>query len=141
MWQTKKFHELTTLELWQIYYLRTAIFVVEQNCPYQEVDEQDLSATHLFAKHNENLTAYCRIINDEDYVKIGRVIVAKEARGSGFARKLMLQAIEFAQKQAKPIKIQAQSYLQSFYKSLGFQATSEVYLEDGIPHLDMVYNV
>lgn len=140
MWYCKAFSQLSTRELFEIYKLRTAVFVVEQNCPYQKVDELDLIATHLFAKNNENLTAYCRIIPCEDYIKIGRVLVAKEYRGAGLARELMLQAVEFAKKSAKPIKIQAQSYLQGFYKSLGFAATSGIYLEDNIPHLDMVFN-
>ncbi|WP_373742116.1 GNAT family N-acetyltransferase [Neisseria sp.] len=140
MWHIKSFAELTTLELWQIYHLRTAVFVVEQHCPYQEVDEADLSAIHLFAKNHEKPIAYSRIIHCEDCVKIGRVVVAVEARGSGLARELMSQAVKFAEKFAKPIKIQAQSYLQGFYESFGFNAASEIYLEDGIPHLDMFLN-
>ncbi|WGE31922.1 GNAT family N-acetyltransferase [Actinobacillus genomosp. 2] len=137
MWINKTFTDLSTLELFEIYKLRTEVFVVEQNCPYQEVDNLDLIATHLFAKNCENLTAYARIIPNQDYVQIGRVLVAKEYRGSGLARELMLQAVEIASSYDQPIKIQAQAYLQSFYESLGFIAISDIYLEDGIPHLDM----
>lgn len=138
MWQIKSFAELSTAELFAIYKARTAVFVVEQHCPYQEVDDKDLIATHIFAKKGKDLTAYCRVIPSEDKVHIGRVLVAQSARGTGLARELMLQAVGFAKISAKPIHIQAQAYLQDFYQSLGFQAVSEIYLEDGIEHLDMV---
>ncbi|WP_150540291.1 GNAT family N-acetyltransferase [Actinobacillus vicugnae] len=138
MWQVKSFEQLSVFELFEIYKLRVAVFVVEQNCPYQEVDDLDLTAIHLFAKKAEKLTAYARIMPSENYTKIGRVIVSCDARGNGLARKLMQQAVEIAKRFAKPIGIQAQSSLISFYQSLGFQACSEIYLEDGIPHLDMV---
>ncbi|AHG72544.1 Acetyltransferase [Mannheimia sp. USDA-ARS-USMARC-1261] len=119
-WQAKTFGQLSTQELFEIYKLRTAVFVVEQNCPYQEVDDKDLQAVHFFAKNAKNLTAYCRLIPSDDGVHIGRVLVVKEARG-------------------QPVHVQAQSYLQGFYESFGFKAVSGVYLEDGIPHLDMVW--
>lgn len=89
MWHIKTFQNLTAFELWKIYQLRVAVFVVEQNCAYQEVDEKDLKALHLFAKNSQKLTAYCRIIPEQDGVHIGRVLVTKEARGTGLAKKLM----------------------------------------------------
>ncbi|WGE60339.1 GNAT family N-acetyltransferase [Actinobacillus equuli] len=138
-WQTKSFEQLSTTELFEIYKLRTAVFVVEQDCPYQEVDDKDLISYHHFAKKQQNLTAYCRIFLQEDGVHIGRVLVAIEARGSGLARELMQTAIAYA-KQTWPqhtIYIQAQSHLAQFYQSLGFSAISDVYLEDNIPHPDM----
>lgn len=138
-WQTKSFEQLSTTELFEIYKLRTAVFVVEQDCPYQEVDDKDLISYHHFAKKQQNLTAYCRIFLQEDGVHIGRVLVAIEARSSGLARELMQTAIAYA-KQTWPqhtIYIQAQSHLARFYQSLGFSAISDVYLEDNIPHLDM----
>ncbi|QLB14161.1 GCN5 family acetyltransferase [Mannheimia granulomatis] len=140
-WQAKKFNELSTQELFEIYKLRTAVFVVEQNCPYQEVDDKDLQAVHFFAKNANILTAYCRLIPGDDGVHIGRVLVAKENRGSGLARELVQKAMDYSHEHspAQPIHAQAQSYLQCFYESFGFRAVSGVYLEDGIPHLDMVW--
>ena len=142
MWQLKAFSELSTQELFEIYQVRVAVFVVEQNCAYQEVDEKDLKALHLFAKNSQKLTAYCRIIPEQDGVHIGRVLVIKEVRGTGLAKKLMTQALAVYQQQwqSEKVYVQAQAYLQDFYQSLGFKPISEVYLEDGIPHLDMILN-
>lgn len=142
IWQAKTFNELSTLELFEIYKLRTAVFVVEQNCPYQEVDNKDLQAVHLFAKNAKNLTAYCRLIPEQDGIHIGRVCVAQNARGSGLARELIQKAMDYCVLHFpnQPIHAQAQSYLQGFYESFGFQAVSAVYWEDGIPHLDMILN-
>ncbi|AWW33433.1 GNAT family N-acetyltransferase [Mannheimia varigena] len=141
-WKGKTFEQLTTTELFEIYKVRTAVFVVEQNCPYQEVDDKDLQAVHFFAKNAKNLTAYCRLIPAEDGVHIGRVLVVKEQRGEGLARELVQKAMDYCREHfpSQPIHAQAQSYLQEFYEGFGFQAVSEVYLEDGIEHLDMVYS-
>lgn len=141
-WQTKLFDELSTRELFDIYTARTAIFIVEQSCPYQEVDNKDLQAVHLFAKKHQDLTAYCRLIPDLDGIHIGRVLVIKERRGSGLAKELLKNAINYCNQyyQHQPLHVQAQSYLQTFYESFGFKAVSAIYLEDGIPHLDMVLN-
>ena len=139
-WHAKRFNELSTQELFEIYHARTAVFVVEQNCAYQEVDHKDLQAVHLFAKNATNLTAYCRLIPADDGVHIGRVLVAKGNRGSGLARELVQKAMDYCGEHfpTQPIHAQAQSYLQAFCESFGFKAVSAVYLEDGIPHLDMV---
>ncbi|AHG85673.1 Acetyltransferase [Bibersteinia trehalosi USDA-ARS-USMARC-190] len=141
-WHAKTFAELSSLDLFEIYHARTAVFVVEQNCAYQEVDDKDLQAVHFFAKNANNLTAYCRLIPSDDSVYIGRVLVVNQFRGTGLARELVQKAIAYCQKYfpAQPIHAQAQSYLQAFYESFGFKAVSAVYLEDGIPHLDMVKN-
>ncbi|OOH88595.1 GNAT family N-acetyltransferase [Pasteurellaceae bacterium 15-036681] len=136
MWQLKTFDQLTTYELFEIYKARVAIFVVEQNCAYPEVDDKDLIATHLFAKQGEKLTAYCRIIPEQDGIHIGRVLIDEQARGQGLARKLMKTALSHCDK-TQDIYVQAQAHLQDFYSSLGFKPISAVYLEDGIPHLDM----
>lgn len=138
-WSLKAFHALSPREIWQIYKSRVDVFVVEQSCVYPEVDEQDLHALHLFAECEGQLAAYCRIIACDE-VKIGRVLVVPQARGQGLARELMRRAL--AEVEVKfpqcEIRIQAQLYLQAFYESLGFQAVSDDYLEDGIPHIDMV---
>ncbi|MGY3778637.1 GNAT family N-acetyltransferase [Isobaculum melis] len=139
-WQVKKFDELSTRELFEIYYARTEIFVVEQNCPYQEVDYADLISTHVFQTEDERVIAYARIIPEEDGIHFGRVIVKKEARGNGLAKALIsevLTQIEYTYPN-QPVKIQAQAYLEAFYGSFGFKAVSEPYLEDDIPHIDMV---
>ncbi|HGO5824575.1 TPA: GNAT family N-acetyltransferase [Mannheimia haemolytica] len=141
-WHAKRFDELSTQELFEIYHARTAVFVVEQNCAYQEVDHKDLQAVHFFAKNAKNLTAYCRLIPADDGMHIGRVLVVNQFRGSGLARELVQKAIDYCQEHfpAHPIHAQAQSYLQTFYEIFGFKAVSAVYLEDGIEHLDMVKN-
>lgn len=140
MWQLKAFNELSVQELFDIYQARVAVFVVEQNCAYQEVDNKDLQALHLFTKKSQKVTAYCRIIPETDGIHIGRVLVTKEARGSGLARTLMEQALQICHQkwQNEKVYVQAQAYLQDFYQSFGFKPVSAVYLEDGIPHLDMV---
>lgn len=141
-WHAKTFAELSSLDLFEIYHARTAVFVVEQNCAYQEVDDKDLQAVHFFAKNANNLTAYCRLIPSDDGVHIGRVLVVKQFRGAGLAKELVQKAMDYCGEHfpAQPIHAQAQSYLQAFYESFGFKAVSEVYLEGGIAHLDMVKN-
>ncbi|MFC0322990.1 GNAT family N-acetyltransferase [Gallibacterium melopsittaci] len=135
----KKFDQLTTHELFQIYQARTAVFVVEQQCPYQEVDEIDLSAMHLWLTDQQKLVAYARIYLDQNIVHFGRVLVITSHRGYGIARQLLVHLLDFIQHTFpnQPITIQAQHYLQAFYAQFGFVATSEVYLEDNIPHIDM----
>ncbi|MRN39212.1 GNAT family N-acetyltransferase [Neisseria sp. N95_16] len=140
-WHIKVFTELSHLELWQIYKSRVDVFVVEQNCPYPEVDEKDLHALHVFAEQDGQLAAYCRIIAEEVLVKIGRVLVVSSFRELGLGRVLMQQALQAVQQRfpQQEIHIQAQLYLQRFYESLGFHKVSDEYLEDGIPHIDMVW--
>lgn len=138
----KSFAELTTTELFRIYQLRVAVFVVEQDCVYQEVDDDDLIAQHLFRTDDVGqVLAYARLIPEPNQVRIGRVLVAASAHKHGAGRELVTEAIAAAREtypEAQQIVIQAQAYLQKFYASFGFTPTSEVYLETGIPHLDMV---
>ncbi|MFZ7216373.1 GNAT family N-acetyltransferase [Avibacterium avium] len=138
-WNVKTFAELSTAELFAIYQIRTAVFVVEQQCAYQEVDHWDQSAVHFWQEFDGKICAYCRIIPQDDGVHIGRVIVAQHARGKGLAKELVRQALDYCQQHwtTQPVLIQAQIYLRNFYQSFGFQAISTEYLEDGIPHLDM----
>lgn len=140
--QRKTFSALTTSELFHIYQLRVAVFVVEQDCVYQEVDDEDQIAQHLFRTDTAgNVLAYARLIPEPQAIRIGRVVVAPAARKHGAGRELVAAAIAAAKVMdptATKIVIQAQAYLQKFYASFGFQPTSEVYLETGIPHLDMV---
>ncbi|OBX06367.1 acetyltransferase [Gallibacterium salpingitidis] len=135
----KTFSQLTTTELFQIYQARTAIFVVEQQCPYQEVDHIDCIATHLWFTIDQQLVAYARIYQQQEEIHFGRVLVMPEYRGQGIAKQLITQVLTFIQQTSPklPIVIQAQHYLQAFYQHFGFVATSTVYLEDNIPHIDM----
>ncbi|MFD0898117.1 GNAT family N-acetyltransferase [Loigolactobacillus binensis] len=138
----KKTSELTNFELLDILKARTAVFVVEQNCPYQEVDDQDYTALHVMLKVQDQLAAYARIIPHQDNVHIsfGRVLVVKAFRGQQLGRQLVTATIA-ATKRYFPdqaIKIAGQSYLKAFYMSFGFKPVSAVYLEDNIPHIDFV---
>ncbi|MGL5329009.1 MAG: GNAT family N-acetyltransferase [Peptostreptococcaceae bacterium] len=144
-WKIKKFEELSTKELYEILKLRAEVFVVEQNCVYQDVDSKDEKSYHLFLEENNTLVAYSRIIPRKisyDEVSIGRVIIKKAHRGSGLAKEMMLNAIDFIKNSMneESIRISAQAYLIDFYKSVGFKEVSEIYLEDDIEHIEMLYN-
>ena len=140
----KKFSELENNELYQILELRSEVFVVEQNCAYNDVDNKDQDAYHLLLEDNKKIVAGLRILKkgvSYDQISIGRVVVSKTHRGLGIAKEMMLKAIEFIENDLneKEIKISAQAYLIEFYKSIGFVEVSQVYLEDDIPHIDMLY--
>lgn len=142
-WSIKKFGELTSLELYKIMQLRNEVFVVEQNCPYQDADNKDLKSYHFMGWEDDKLVAYTRILPpgvSYTEASIGRVVSSPSARGNGIGRKLMTGSIEQVRHLfgEVPVKIGAQLYLQKFYTSLGFQQTSAVYLEDGIEHIEMV---
>lgn len=142
----KKFSELTVEELYDILRLRSEIFVVEQQCIYQDMDGKDGLALHLFERDPSNglLIAYCRIFGPgamhPEHSSIGRVVVKKEYRGAGVATKLMNHAIDYTKRSFPnfPIKISAQNYLLDFYTSLSFRPVGDSYLEDGIPHTAMI---
>lgn len=144
-WKIKKFEELTTLELHNIVRERINVFVVEQNCIYEELDGLDLKSYHLFKEENNNVIAYLRIIPKGlvyNEVAIGRVLTVKEYRGNGIFTELMEKAINFIENELneKSIKISAQEYLRKAYGKFGFKEVSEVYLDVNIPHVEMVYN-
>ena len=142
-WKIKSFEELTTAELYAILHLRSEVFVIEQNCAYQDLDYSDQKALHLMGTDDNGvLLAYTRIFGPGikyTEASIGRVVTSPLARGKGAGRELMERSIaELQQHYGKiPIKIGAQQYLQKFYGALGFEQTSEMYLEDGIPHIEM----
>lgn len=145
-WKLKRFNELTVEEIYNILALRNEVFIVEQECAFLDCDNKDLNSYHLFFEENGEIVAYLRILKkgvSYDQVSIGRVVVKKNYRGKGISRKMMLKAIEFIENNLKEntIKIQAQVYLLNFYSSLGFKAVSEEYLEDNIPHIDMMNRV
>ncbi|MHA7098812.1 GNAT family N-acetyltransferase [Priestia aryabhattai] len=142
-WKLKKFDDLTNIELYNLLKERTLVFVVEQNCPYLEVDGKDPFSYHLFKEDNGKIVAYLRIVPEDvayQEISIGRVFVKKEYRGQGIADELLKKGLDFILNELKEttVKIQAQEYLRKFYISFGFQAISETYLEDNIPHIDML---
>lgn len=143
-WTCKPFAELTVDELYRIVQLRNAVFVVEQNCPYQDADDKDQHCLHVCGWHNGILVGYARLvpkgISYEAYISIGRVVTATVVRGSGAGKALLQKAIEdcYAAYEQQPIKISAQLYLKRFYESFGFEQVSEVYLEDNIEHIAMI---
>lgn len=131
------------LELYEIIKDRESVFVVEQNCPYQETDDLDPYAWHLSGVVEGELAAYARVVDPgikNTQPSIGRVMTVKKFRAKGIGRALMQEAIKFTELKfpGKEIKISAQVYLQQFYESLGFQASGESFDEDGIPHIDMI---
>ncbi len=143
--QMKYFDELNNSELYKILKVRNEIFVVEQNCVYQDCDGKDQWAYHLYFEENGEIIAYLRILEkgiSYDEISIGRVLVKENQRKKSLARKLMLKAIDFIESSLNEtsIRISAQQYLVEFYKSLGFSAVSEMYLEDDIPHQEMLYS-
>ncbi len=141
---TKTFNELTTDELYKILRLRNEVFILEQECPYQDIDDKDSESYHMFLKENNEIIAYLRIIKkgiSYKQISIGRVVVKKDYRSKGIAKDMLLKCLDFIENNLgeKEIKIQAQSYLYEFYSSLGFKKISDIYLEDNIPHMDMLY--
>ncbi|HSJ38946.1 MAG TPA: GNAT family N-acetyltransferase [Planococcus sp. (in: firmicutes)] len=141
-WKLYKFEELTAAELYEMLKLRVDVFVVEQKCPYPELDNLDQQSVHLAYKENGEILAYARLVPAElkyGVPSIGRVIVSSDARGRGLARELVRRSIDFIFTEWKPeeIRLQGQLYLKEFYQSFGFNPISDVYDEDGIPHLDM----
>jgi ElaA protein len=143
-WELKKFKELKVEEIYKILEIRSEVFIVEQQCAYQDCDGKDKNAYHLYLQDNDKIIAYLRILNkgvSYDEISIGRVLVHKNYRSKGISREMMLKAINFIELNLneKEIKLQAQSYLVNFYGSLGFKETSNEYLEDNIPHIDMLY--
>ena len=139
----KKFSELSIEELYQILRLRSEVFVVEQDCVYQDLDNKDQISVHIFIKEKNEIVAYTRIFKSGDYYKnpsIGRVVVSKKNRGKELGKKIMISSIDYIQENLKGDKIElsAQKYLDKFYKDLGFYKIGEDYLEDGIPHQRMI---
>lgn len=140
----KSFQDLTVSELYEVLRLRQEIFVVEQNCPYQDADRKDYYSHHLMGFEDGVLCCYTRLIPEgisyPGFVSIGRVVNSIETRGTGLGKTLMNESIHAVKElfPGYPIKIGAQAYLKRFYESLGFEDLNEPYLEDGIPHLIMV---
>ena len=142
----KTFYKLEIEELYQILRLRSEVFVVEQDCIYQDLDNKDQKAIHLFLKENENIIAYTRVFKKGDYYKnpsIGRVVVSKNERGKELGKKIMKSSIDYIKKNelGEKIELSAQKYLDKFYKDLDFYTIGKEYMEDGIPHQRMLLDL
>ena len=138
----KTFDDLSNTEIYQILRLRSEVFVVEQECIYQDIDNKDKKAVHIFLKEKNEIIAYSRVFKEKEYFEnpsIGRVVVANKRRMYGVGKKIMNISIDYIKKniKAKSIEISAQKYLKKFYSNLGFVQEGEEYLEDNIPHLRM----
>ncbi len=138
----KAFDELTLHELYALLKLRVDVFVVEQECPYPELDGEDLRALHVLYYRNENLDGYARVFvpeADSSNGSIGRIVVQESARGLGLGYEVVEIALQVLRESstAKTCTISAQEHLQDMYRASGFETYTEMYLEDGIPHVGM----
>ena len=143
-WSFKKFDNLTPHELYSVLQLRYEVFVVEHNSVFQDADNKDQGSHHLMGWDNKILVAYSRIvplgIAYDSFASIGRVVTSPKMRRTGIGKILMEQSIEELQKLfgQSSINLGAQLYLKKFYESFGFVQSSDVYMEDGIPHIEMI---
>lgn len=144
-WYHKHFKYLSTTELYQILQLRNEVFIVEQNCPFQDLDDKDFKCYHLlgFDTDSQKVMAYTRIVPagvSYEEASIGRVVTSQLARGGGIGKQLMKKSIELLEELygGVSIRIGAQLYLKKYYESFGFEQVEEMYLEDGIEHILML---
>ena len=145
-WRVQRWQELTLEQLYGILAARVQVFVVEQDCAYQELDGLDSLALHVTAwtqDHTPRVLAYARLNPPHSRFpepSIGRVITAAQVRGTGMGRSLMARVLEQAEARypGLPVRISAQQYLEGFYREFGFRTVSAPYLEDGLPHLEML---
>ncbi len=142
-WKIKTFSELTTVELYEIIKARVNVFVVEQDCPYPDLDDYDQKAIHLWAEKEGEVLAYCRIFDQGikySETSIGRVVTTENGRGKGLGKQLISYAIDIIENRLRTsaVRISAQDYLLKFYSDFGFRDTGKKYLEDNIPHTEML---
>ena len=138
----KRFPELTTDELYELLRIRSDVFVVEQNCVYQDLDYDDQNAVHLWLTEDEKVVAICRVCPAGTHmaeVSIGRVITTE--RGKGYGQRIMLEGIAAAKEyfKASTIDLEAQEYAKGFYEQVGFRQSSAPFILDGIPHIKMTF--
>ncbi len=143
IWHQGRFHQLSLNNLYDIMHLRQQVFVIEQDCLYQDLDGLDRDAHHLWCYRGDVLQAYLRSLPPQQeggYSIMGRIVTAPPARGTGLGRELVARGIAYncAQWPNSCIKIGAQAHLEGFYEEYGFLKMGDVYDEDGIPHIDMV---
>jgi ElaA protein len=142
-WILKPFAKLTPYELYSILQLRNEVFIVEQNCPYQDMDNKDLKSWHLMGLEESKLMAYSRLLApgiSYSESSIGRIVSSPSSRKTGMGKKLLEESIKQIKNlfQTDTIRIGAQLYLKTFYESFGFVQDGEIYLEDNIPHIIML---
>jgi ElaA protein len=142
-WQWCTLHELSAKQLYAVLVARSAVFVVEQNCAYQDADGYDIDAEHVMVWAGDDVAAYLRVLAPGTKFSersIGRIITTQAFRGTGLGRQLIAHALERldAAFPAEPVRIGAQARLERFYESFGFHQASDVYMEDGIPHIEML---
>lgn len=143
VWKIKSFDQLSADELYKILQARVDVFVVEQHCPYPELDDYDQSALHLWAEIDGEVLAYCRIFPPGikyDEASIGRVLTKKNFRGLNLGKNLVKSALNTIEARYKitSVRISAQDYLLKFYGDFGFLDSGKKYLEDDIPHTEML---
>ena len=143
IWKIKTFDEFTVPELYQLLKVRVDVFVVEQNCPYPDLDDYDQKAVHIWAEENGEVLAYCRLFDKGikyNETSIGRVLTTGKARGKSLGKLLIQYAVETIENRfhTPEIRISAQDYLLKFYAGFGFEDTGKKYLEDDIPHTEMI---
>ena len=145
-WLLKKYDELRLNELYELLKLRASVFVVEQDCPYLDLDGKDPRATHILGYQKNNLVAYSRIFRsgafEKKHARIGRIVIHNQSRRKGIGLELVKKSIAFCKEHFgnQTIKISAQVYLKNFYNQCGFIEKGEIYSEDGIPHFAMYLN-
>jgi len=142
-WQWRRYADLSPHEIYAVFAARQAVFIVEQNCPYLDMDGKDLDALHLIAWSGQDVAAYLRVIAPGvsfPEPSLGRIITTRIARGGGLGRELVARGLEKINElyPTLPTRIGAQAHLREFYGSLGFVQASEPYDEDGIPHIQML---
>lgn len=142
-WHFKHWNDLTKYQLYEILKIRLEVFAVEQEIAYQDCDDRDFQSFHLFATKGQEMVAYTRIIPPKiayEEPSLGRVLTSINHRGKGLGKKLIYLALQTIETQfsTKNCKISAQLYLKSFYESFGFETVSEVYTEEGLPHIKML---
>ncbi len=138
-WHDRAFAELSVSELYAIVALREQVFIVEQACAYQDADGLDLVSRHLWADASGDIVGYLRIVPAGAKfaeVALGRIVTAPAARGTGLGRALVQRGLDMIG--PLPVRLAAQAHLERFYGEFGFVRASEPYLEDGIPHIDML---
>lgn len=143
IWKIKTFEEFTVPELYAVLKARIDVFVIEQNCPYPDLDNYDQKAIHIWAEENGDVLAYCRVFDKGikyDETSLGRVLTTEKARGKSLGKLLIKYAVETIENRfhTSEIRISAQDYLLKFYGDFGFVDTGKKYLEDDIPHTEMV---
>ena len=139
--RTAHYSELSTEQLYTILRLRAEVFVVEQDCPYQDLDCRDQNAWHVWLEQDGEVLGCLRVFKfDEIHSQIGRVVTSLKLRGKGYGAMLMKRGVEVAEEKfpGAPILIHAQAYASGFYAKFGFEVSSGEFLEDGIPHVEMI---